>query len=86
MDDPLTAFLCAWIEDLARRQTSSSPPTTEAKDLHAMRWSLGLEDPTQRVFGPDDEPRKYLLPDGTRTNSCDAARRAWMEHANPADP
>ncbi len=44
-------------------------------------WSI-KRDFDRPIPGPDDEPVLYILPGGEkRTNSCEEARRAWLNAA-----
>jgi len=51
----------------------------EGPMVEKMRWSLGLRE-GQMPMGPEEPGWLYLLPDGSRSNSCDEARAAWLIH------
>ncbi len=51
----------------------------DSRMVEKMRWSLGLR-AGQFPMGPEEPGWLYLLPDGSRTNSCDEARAGWLIH------
>lgn len=53
-----------------------------ARENAQLRWMAGFE-PGQDLsgFGPEDPPRRYVMPTGGRTNSCHEAFAAWLDRA-----
>lgn len=61
------------------RYPEAVPDAADSPMVEKMRWSLGLRE-DQTPMGPEEPGWMYLLPDGSRTNSCDEARAGWLLH------
>jgi hypothetical protein len=67
---------------LHEREVELSEQEVDFEKAHRLAWSVRKRF-DQSIPGPDDEPVLYVLPGGVeRTNSCEEARRAWMNVAD----
>jgi len=83
----LLGALGVWLlyrDRIERAEETSDQALRWLESLETFSWSL-CRAPDKPTPGEHDEPRLYVLPGGdARTNSCEAARRAWFDAAHQA--